>query len=216
MLGWLTGFGLAAASGLNAYVPLLVAGLLARHTNLLHLHAPYDKLTHPVVLVLLAIVAVLDFFGDKVPVADHFLHALGIAVHPAAGVVVSLAANSDTGEVNMTAAAVFGFLVAGAGHLTRAAFRPLVTATTGGLGTCVVSLIEDVIALVLALLAVIVPILAFVVIVIGTVLMGRQIRRAWRRLFRRRLRPPPLPRVRRRLRPPPLPAKKARPEMGTQ
>jgi len=57
--GLLTGFGLAAASSFNAYVPLLTAGLLARYTDLLHLHAPYDKLTHPVVLVVLAVVAVV-------------------------------------------------------------------------------------------------------------------------------------------------------------
>ena len=35
----LTGFGLAAAAGLNAYIPLLALGLLARFTDLVTLPA---------------------------------------------------------------------------------------------------------------------------------------------------------------------------------
>ena len=33
----MTGFGLATAAGLNAYIPLLSMGLLGRFTNLIHL-----------------------------------------------------------------------------------------------------------------------------------------------------------------------------------
>jgi len=32
----MTGFGLASAAGLNAYIPLLSMGLLDRYTNLVH------------------------------------------------------------------------------------------------------------------------------------------------------------------------------------
>jgi hypothetical protein len=195
--GLLSGFGLATASGLNAYLPLLVVGLLARWTDLVRLNAPYDLLSHPAVLVVLAVLCVLDFVGDKIPVVDHVLHAIGLVVHPAAGAVVFLAANSSAGDVDPVLAAVCGLALAGGTHVTRASARPAVTATTGGLGNWLVSLIEDVSAFVLAVLAVLVPLLAVVVIVAAGLLFARTIGRAWRRLTRKRLRPPPLPAGRR-------------------
>ena len=73
----LQAFGLSTASGLNAYVPLLVAGLLARYSDLVHLNPPYDLLAHPGVLTVLALLAALDFLADKVPVVDHALQWLG-------------------------------------------------------------------------------------------------------------------------------------------
>ena len=37
MLAWLTGLGLSTAAGLNAYIPLLVVGVLARFTDVIDL-----------------------------------------------------------------------------------------------------------------------------------------------------------------------------------
>ncbi len=48
-------------------------------------------------------------------------------------------------------------MTAGSVHVTKAGFRPLVTATTGGLGNPVVSVIEDLLALVGTLLAIFAP-----------------------------------------------------------
>ena len=41
MLASLTGLGLSAAAGLNAYIPLLLVGVLARFTDVLTLPEPY-------------------------------------------------------------------------------------------------------------------------------------------------------------------------------
>jgi Domain of unknown function (DUF4126) len=41
MLASLTGLGLSAAAGLNAYIPLLLVGLLARFTGVVELPEPY-------------------------------------------------------------------------------------------------------------------------------------------------------------------------------
>jgi len=51
MTGILAAFGLAAATGLNAYLPLLIVGLLARYTTLIALKAPWNALANPVVSV---------------------------------------------------------------------------------------------------------------------------------------------------------------------
>jgi hypothetical protein len=43
--GLFSALGLGTATGLNAYLPLLVVGVLARWTNLVTLHPPYDGLS---------------------------------------------------------------------------------------------------------------------------------------------------------------------------
>ena len=53
-------FGLASAAGFNAYVPLLTVGLVARYTDLLRLAEPFDVLTQPWVLGVIAALAVVD------------------------------------------------------------------------------------------------------------------------------------------------------------
>src|SRR4051812_7765527 len=55
LFGLMQALGLSTASGLNAYVPLLVVGLLARFTTLVHLSSPYDLLSHAGVLGVLAL-----------------------------------------------------------------------------------------------------------------------------------------------------------------
>ena len=63
MIEVLAAFGLAGATGLNAYLPLLIVGLLARYTDLITLQAPWNALESPwvlgVLVVLLAIVAAI-------------------------------------------------------------------------------------------------------------------------------------------------------------
>jgi heme/copper-type cytochrome/quinol oxidase subunit 2 len=59
-----------------------------------------------------------------------------------------------------------GLLVAGTVHVAKAAaLRPMVTATTGGVGNVPVSIAEDIVSTVLSILAIVLPIL------IGTLLV---------------------------------------------
>jgi Domain of unknown function (DUF4126) len=207
----LAALGLSTASGLNASVTLFLLGAFARWTGFVKLAHPYDKLAEPGILLLLAVLVVVEFFADKIPLVDHSWHAIGLIVHPLTGALASAAVNSASDGLDPTVSAICGAVVSFFAHATRAVIRPFVTALTAGLGNWAVSLIEDGIALVLALLAIIVPILAVLLIVVLTVLFARTIGRGWRRLFRKKLRPPPLPLRRRsgsRLRPPPLPRRR--------
>src|SRR4051812_21560067 len=132
LINLLQALGLSTAGGLNAYVPLLVLGLLARFTGLVHLHPPYDLLAHPAVLAVLGLLAALDFCADKVPGIDHAAHVIGLLIHPVAGAVLFLAASSDAGSVHPVLAAACGVVLAGGTHIARMAARPVSTATTGG------------------------------------------------------------------------------------
>lgn len=182
----LSAFGLSTAAGLNAYLPLLTVGLLARYTNLIQLDGTYRLLTHPVVLLIIAVLALVDFIGDKIPAVDHVLHTAGLLIAPVAGAILFLSANSANGTVSPLLAAICGILVAGATHSARATARPLATVTTAGVANPVISFMEDASALVLSVLAVILPVVAFVLVLVFAVLMFWLYRRlAARRAARR-------------------------------
>lgn len=171
--------GLGAASGLNAWIPLLGLGI-AQRLGLVTLTEPFDRLGSTGVLVALAVVFVLDLVGDKVPVVDHVLHAVGTVIAPISGAIVFGAQENLLSQSAPWAAALAGMVLGESVHLARTAVRPAVTAGTGGTGNPVASAIEDLISFVLTVLAVLVPVLAFVGLVTLVVWTWRRVRR-WRR-----------------------------------
>lgn len=174
--GLLSALGLSGAAGLNAYIPLLVVGALARF-GVIDLAAPYDLLAHPWVLLAVGVVGVLDFIGDKIPGVDHALHLAGGVVNTAAGAVL-FAAQTGVADIPPALSLALGVIVAGGVHVTRAAVRPVATASTAGLGNPLVSAAEDVGSLTLSVLAVFVPLLAALSLV-GLAALGYQL---WARL----------------------------------
>lgn len=156
--GLLSSLGLSGAAGLNAYIPLLVVGLLAR-SGVMDLSAPFDLLASPWVLLGVGVVGLLDFVGDKIPGVDHALHLVGGVVNAAAGAVL-FAAQSGVADVPPALSLALGLIVAGGVQATRTAVRPVATATTGGLANPVLSTAEDGASLGLSLLAVFAPLLA--------------------------------------------------------
>ena len=131
--GYFTALGLSTAAGLNAYIPILSVGLLSRYTDLIDLPAPWDALADPIVLGIVGVVGIADFIGDKVPVVDHVLHAIGLAVAPVVGGLLALASASAF-DLDPGVAAGLGITAALVTHAGRAAARPLSTAATGGGG----------------------------------------------------------------------------------
>ena len=77
-------FGLSAAAGLNAWLPLFAAGLLDR-LDVVELAQPFDDLTGTGALTALGALTAADFVGDKIPAVDHVLHAIGTVVAPVSG-----------------------------------------------------------------------------------------------------------------------------------
>lgn len=159
--GYFTALGLSTAAGLNAYIPLLTVGLLDRYTDLIALPAPWDKLGDPLVLWIVGVVGVADFIGDKVPIVDHVLHAIGLAVAPVVGGLLALA-SASVFDLDPGVTAGLGVAAALATQVGRTAARPVSTAMTGGGGNPVVSLGEDGVSGALAVTAVVWPAVAAV------------------------------------------------------
>jgi hypothetical protein len=178
-----TGLGLATASGLNAYLPLLTIGIFAR-LGWIQLASPFDLLTNIFVLLIIAALAALDFVGDKVPAVDSVLHAAGLIVSPIAGAILALASMGDVATINPILVGAAGLIAAGGTHAARAAVRPVVTAATGGTGNVVVSAVEDGTAVGLSILAIVVPALAIVLVLVLAFVAYRAFSRAsqvWRK-----------------------------------
>jgi hypothetical protein len=155
----LAAFGLSAASGLNAYIPLLVVGLAARFTDWFKLSPPFDLLANEWVLAALAVLLFIEMFVDKIPGLDHLNDIIQTLIRPAAGAVLFASEAHVITNLHPAVAVILGLLVAFSVHTTKAAARPLVTAGTLGTGNWLVSLVEDIISVALALTAVLVPVL---------------------------------------------------------
>ena len=175
-------FGLSAAAGLNAWLPLFAGALLTR-LDAVDLAQPFDDLTGTGTLVLLALLTVADFVGDKIPAVDHVLHTIGTVVAPVSGAVLFTGQTGVEDDVPTLVAALLGAGTAESIHAGRAAIRPLSTIGTGGVGNPVLSLLEDAGSALLTLTAFVVPVLALLLVVALAVAIVL----AWRRARRRRL-----------------------------
>jgi Domain of unknown function (DUF4126) len=179
----LAAFGLSGAAGLNAWIPLLAVGLLSR-AGQLDLADGYDWLSTTPALIVLGVLFVLDFVGDKVPAVDSLLHAVGTIVHPAAGAIVFAGPTEVPTDVPSILLFALGASVAGSLHATRATIRPVSTTMTAGAGNPVLSLAEDIASAGLSVVAVFAPILgavALLAVVFVAVLWWRRVRNSRRR-----------------------------------
>lgn len=166
LTGIFTAFGLSASAGLNAYIPLLLVGLIARYTNLMQLNAPWDTLTNPWIILMLCILVIIEMLVDKVPAVNHLNDLIQTLIRPAAGAIAFAASTNVATDLNPALALAAGLLVAGTVHVAKAgALRPAVTATTGGAGNIPVSIAEDIVSTVLSIVAIVLPIL------VGTLLI---------------------------------------------
>lgn len=192
MLAALTGLGLSTAAGLNAYIPLLVVGVLANLTDAVRLPDGYGWLSNWGVLAVIAVLLLAETVLDKVPAVDTVNDAIQTVVRPAAGGVVfsatSAAAefeNSSWMAAHPWAGWLLGIVVALAVHAVKSVTRPVVNAGTAGVGAPVVSTAEDAGSLGMSLLAVFAPVLVAVALLLLAVLAFFLIRTVRRRRARR-------------------------------
>ena len=160
--GILSGLGLAAPAGLNAWLTLLLVALADRFTGLVDLPADYEWLSSWPGMGVLAGGLAVETVVDKLPGADHLNDIVQTAIRPTAGAVVMLA--STQGDLPPAVAGAIGLALAGVAHATKAGARPVVTVGTGGFGNPVVSVVEDVVAASAVVLAIVVPVLAVLVL----------------------------------------------------
>ncbi len=169
---------LAASAGLRAWLPLLLAGGLAR-LGVLDLGSSFAFLGSDKALMLFGVATIVELLGDKVPAVDHALDVIGTPLRPAAGALLAasvLGTVSDplTALVLGTAVGAPAALVP---HVAKSALRMVSTTLTGGLANPFLSLLEDAIAILTFVLAILVPVLVVLLLAVTLFIALRLVRR---------------------------------------
>lgn len=192
MIAALTGMGLSAAAGLNAYIPFLVVALLARFTDVVVLPTGFEWMESWWAIGIGAVLLLTEVTLDKVPAVDSVNDAVQTFIRPSMGGLMGAATagastldESTWMQDNAWVGVLLGVVISGLVHAGKTAARPVVNVGTAGFGAPVVSTAEDGAAIGIALVAVFAPVLV-VLVLIALAAMLVWVFTAWRRLRRRR------------------------------
>jgi len=186
----MTGFGLATAAGLNAYIPMLLMGLLSKFTSLITLPSGWTWLENGWVMAVVAVLLAVEVVADKIPALDTVNDTVQTFVRPTAGGIVfgsgtaaQTAAVTDPAEFARTGQWVpvaIGVVTALVVHLTKTAVRPAANVATAGVAAPVLSTVEDFASVSLVFIAILVPALvaiALIALAVAAVWLLRRRRR---------------------------------------
>ena len=186
MIAALTGMGLSAAAGLNAYIPFLIVALIAKYTDLITLPASYGWMESWWAIGIGAVLLLTEVVVDKVPAVDSVNDAVQTVIRPSMGGLLG-AATAGAASLDNSAwmaqhpwvGVVLGIVVAGVVHTGKATVRPAANVATLGVSAPVLSTAEDGVALALSLVALFLPLLVIVVLLVvlaAFVVLWRRIR----------------------------------------
>ena len=193
MLAALTGMGLSAAAGLNAYIPFLVVALIARFTDYITLPVGYEWIQSSWAIGIGAALLLAEVILDKIPAVDTINDTIQTFIRPSMGGLIFAATtaaaqldNSTWMKENPWVSVVLGVLISGLVHTGKMAARPAINVGTVGAGAPVVSTVEDIGSLGLSLVALMAPLLVILaLILLAWLLIWMWLRvRRWRRTRR--------------------------------
>ena len=172
------GIGLAACAGIRAWLPLLLAGGLARW-GVIELGPSFQFISSDRALILFGVATVIEILGDKIPAVDHALDSISTVLRPVAG---SLLAASVMWQISdpltaLTLGVAVGAPTSLVPHAAKSVLRAASTTLTGGLANPLISVLEDVLAFGLFLLTVLVPVVVAVALIVIAALVVRRLAR---------------------------------------
>jgi hypothetical protein len=170
------GIGLAAATGLRVFLPLLVVSIVA-YSGHLPLPDSFAWLGTPAALILFGVAAIAEILAYYIPGVDNLLDALATPAALVAGTVVSAAVITDLPPTVKWATAV----IAGVVQSVTALLRAKSTVFTAGVGNSVLATSELGGSLVVSLVALAAPLIALLLVVLFLWLALRLILRFTRR-----------------------------------
>jgi len=160
MLAALTGVGLSAAAGLNAFIPLVIVGVLARFTSLIELPSSLSWLASWPAIIVSLVLLLVEVVLDKIPAVDHVNDIIQTAVRPVVGAVIFTAASaadvvesSQFWQDHQWLGYIVGAIMSLTVHLGKATSRTAINAATAGTG----SFAEDAVAVGLSFSAILFP-----------------------------------------------------------
>jgi type IV secretory pathway TrbD component len=163
VLGIAVGIGLSAASGLRAFVPLLLTSLAAR-AGYIPLAQGMEWMASDTALLAFGIATVLEIVAYYVPWLDNVLDTLATPTAVTAGVIATAAVTPDLPPLlRWSLAVVGGGTAAGLVQVATVLARLTSSTLTGGLANPVLATGELAGSLILSALALLAPVLALAV-----------------------------------------------------
>ena len=174
---------LAWLAGIRVYLTVFGVGI-AGYLGWLDLPQALEVTTSPWVLGLSAVLAVAEFFADKIPGVDSGWDLLHTLLRIPAGAFLAASAMSPDGDLG-TGMLATGAGVALASHLLKSGSRALLNTSPEPVSNWTASVTEDVAVVGALALAFAHPWIALSLVVSVTVLFALGVWWLWRRLFRR-------------------------------
>ena len=181
-------FGLATLAGVNLYLTVLVTGLALRF-QWIELSGSYGQLTvlgNPWIIGVAAVLFIIEFFADKIPMVDSVWDSLHTLIRPVGGVLLALTALGGMDPVVLVIAALLAGSASLSTHGAKAGARAVVNLSPEPVSNSVASVTED--GLVLGGLALIgfFPAVALFIFIVVAVLCAAFAIYVWKRLIRLR------------------------------
>lgn len=181
-------FGLATLAGVNLYLTVLVTGLALRF-QWIELSGSYGQLAvlgNPWIIGVAAVLFIIEFFADKIPMVDSVWDSLHTLIRPVGGVALALTALGGMDPVVLVIAALLAGSASLSTHGAKAGARAVVNLSPEPVSNSVASVTED--GLVLGGLALIgfFPAVALFIFIVVAVLCATFAIYVWKRLIRLR------------------------------
>ena len=147
-----TPLGLAFASGINAYLPLLSFAVSARFFHLYKINPTFAFITQDWFLSALVILTLIDFIADKIPVIDHTWDAIHTVIRPIAGALVAAASYNQFHLPGTKISAASSYIpqamlsATSSGHILGTAVTAAVAVPTVSLGLLVILILGGLLA----------------------------------------------------------------------
>ena len=207
-----TPFGLAFASGLNAYLPLLAFSISVRWLHLYKVNPNMAFITQNWFIAALVVLTILDFVADKIPLIDHVWDAIHTVVRPIAGAVVAYASSQYlpgsslphisflpgsgtvfaalSSSIPVTGVGLLVIILIGGGlaalsHTTKSTTRLVSSVTTLGFFNIGLSVLEDILVVIFILLSLFASTIMFILLILLVLFLVPQLIRS-RNMFRRK------------------------------
>ncbi len=162
------GMGASWVSGINLYASVATLGLLGRFANL-ELPGELQVLTSWWVIGIAAVLYLIEFFADKIPLVDSTWDLVHTFIRVPAGAVLAATAFGDFDRSVQVIAFLLGGGLALSSHGTKAAARALINTSPEPVSNIVVSTLEDILAVLSIIAAAFLPVLLFIVVAAGLV-----------------------------------------------
>jgi len=177
------------ASGINAYLVVLVLGIADRVGGFSQIP---DALGRWDVLAAALLLYAMEFIADKIPYIDSTWDAISTAIRPTVGAVIGVLLAGDASSLDQAVLAVVGGGTALLSHLVKAGSRLAINSSPEPISNVVASVTEDFAVVGVVYFAIDHPraaaAIAGVLLISGLALLyalARVIRRGWRRWKRK-------------------------------